>query len=66
MLEKRGVPIRPYDILIAASAKANNFTLVTHSQKELKRVEGLKIEDWYYNFLDHNPVVLICALHAPH
>ena len=46
-LEKRGVPIGPHDILIAASAMANNFTLVTHNQKEFKRVEGLKIEDWY-------------------
>ena len=46
-LEKRGVPIGPYDILIAASAMANNCTLVTHNQKEFERVEGLKIEDWY-------------------
>ena len=45
--EKRGVPIGPYDILIAASAMANNCTLVTHNQKEFERVEGLKIEDWY-------------------
>ena len=46
-LEKRGVPIGPYDTLIAASAMANNCTLVTHNQKEFERVEGLKIEDWY-------------------
>ena len=46
-LEKQGIPIGPYDILIAASAIANNSTLVTHNQKEFKRVDGLKIEDWY-------------------
>jgi tRNA(fMet)-specific endonuclease VapC len=46
-LERQGNPIGPYDILIAASAMANNSTLVTHNQKEFKRVEGLKIEDWY-------------------
>ena len=46
-LERQGIPIGPYDILIAASAMANNSTLVTHNQKEFERVEGLKIEDWY-------------------
>lgn len=46
-LEKRGVPIGPYDVLIAASAMVNNCTLVTHNQKEFGRVKGLRIEDWY-------------------
>jgi tRNA(fMet)-specific endonuclease VapC len=46
-LEKRGVPIGPYDILIAASALATNSTLVTHNRKEFERIEGLRIEDWY-------------------
>jgi tRNA(fMet)-specific endonuclease VapC len=46
-LEKQGIPIGPYDNLIAASALANNSTLVTHNTKEFKRVVGLKIEDWY-------------------
>ena len=46
-LEKRGLPIGPHDILIAATAKANNGTLVTHNVKEFERVAGLKIEDWY-------------------
>jgi tRNA(fMet)-specific endonuclease VapC len=46
-LEKRGVPIGPYDVLIAASAMANNCTLVTHNKKEFERVKGLRIEDWY-------------------
>jgi tRNA(fMet)-specific endonuclease VapC len=46
-LEQQGIPIGPHDILIAASAKANNSTLVTHNTSEFKRVSGLKIEDWY-------------------
>jgi len=46
-LEKQGTPIGPYDILIAASAMANNSTLVTHNKREFERVAGLKIEDWY-------------------
>ncbi len=46
-LERQGIPIEPYDILIAASALANNSTLVTHNKREFERVVGLKIEDWY-------------------
>jgi tRNA(fMet)-specific endonuclease VapC len=46
-LERQGVPIGPYDMLIAASALANNSTLVTHNKSEFERVAGLKIEDWY-------------------
>lgn len=45
-LEQQGTPIGPYDILIAASALANNLTLVTDNTSEFKRVSGLKIEDW--------------------
>lgn len=46
-LERQGTPIGPYDVLIAASALANNSTLVTHNTGEFERVSGLKIEDWY-------------------
>jgi tRNA(fMet)-specific endonuclease VapC len=46
-LEKKGIPIGPYDVLIAACAKANNLILVTHNLKEFKRIEGLGLEDWY-------------------
>lgn len=38
--------IGPMDILIAAIARANNVTLVTHNTDEFSRVKGLKIEDW--------------------
>ena len=46
-LEKKGTPIGPYDILIAATALQNNAILVTHNTKEFERVEKLRIEDWY-------------------
>ena len=46
-LEKQGLSIGPYDVLIAATALAKNMILVTHNQKVFGRIEGLKIEDWY-------------------
>ncbi|MBC2715593.1 MAG: type II toxin-antitoxin system VapC family toxin [Desulfobacteraceae bacterium] len=46
-LERKGIPIGPYDVLIAASALAAKATLVTHNIKEFKRVGALKVEDWY-------------------
>jgi tRNA(fMet)-specific endonuclease VapC len=46
-LENQGLPIGPYDVLIAASAMSVQGTLVTHNTKEFQRVNDLKIEDWY-------------------
>jgi len=46
-LETKGFPIGPYDILIAATAMANNATLITHNSKEFERIEGLKLKDWF-------------------
>jgi tRNA(fMet)-specific endonuclease VapC len=46
-LEKRGVPIGPLDVLIAATALASRAILVTHNLKEFKRIESLEIEDWF-------------------
>ena len=46
-LEKEGLPIGPYDVLIAASALANNCALIAHNQEEFGRIQGLKIEDWF-------------------
>ena len=45
-LAAAGRPIGPNDLLIAATALACNFTLVTHNVREFSRVAGLKIEDW--------------------
>ena len=45
-LEKKGKMIGPYDLLIAAHAKTLNLTLVTNNEREFKRIEGLKVENW--------------------
>jgi tRNA(fMet)-specific endonuclease VapC len=45
-LERRGTPIGPYDILIAAQARRRGATLVTANAREFARVPGLKTEDW--------------------
>ena len=45
-LETQGTPIGPYDMQIAAIARANGFTVVTHNMAEFMRVPGLLLEDW--------------------
>jgi tRNA(fMet)-specific endonuclease VapC len=45
-LEKRGEPIGPLDLMIAAHALSGNFVLVTNNEKEFKRIKQLKIENW--------------------
>jgi tRNA(fMet)-specific endonuclease VapC len=45
-LEKRGQPIGPMDMMIAAHALSLDATLVTHNTREFARVKGLRIEDW--------------------
>lgn len=46
-LEKNGPPIGPYDVLIAASALSGNHTLITHNISEFRKINGLKIQDWF-------------------
>lgn len=45
-LEKRGRLLGPYDLMIAAHAKALAAVLVTDNLKEFTRVEGLKAANW--------------------
>jgi len=45
-LTRRGTPIGPYDLLIAATALEHRLTLITHNLREFRRVEGLTAEDW--------------------
>jgi tRNA(fMet)-specific endonuclease VapC len=45
-LEKRGEMIGPYDVQIAAHAKALGLTVVTNNEREFKRVDGLGVENW--------------------
>jgi tRNA(fMet)-specific endonuclease VapC len=46
LLDSRGTPIGPYDVLIAGQAVARNLTLVTHNTQEFGRIPGLRFEDW--------------------
>jgi tRNA(fMet)-specific endonuclease VapC len=45
-LEKAGTPIGSHDLFIAAHARSAGLTLVTHNQREFKRVPGLEVESW--------------------
>ena len=45
-LERRGTPIGPHDMLLAATARAKGLIVVTHNTREFIRVPGLNIEDW--------------------
>jgi len=50
-LEKKGTPIGPLDMLIAAHAKSLDLTLITNNEKEFERIPGLKIENWTRSLL---------------
>lgn len=45
-LEKKGVIIGAYDLMIAAHALSLNAILVTNNTKEFSRVKNLKLENW--------------------
>lgn len=45
-LERSGRPIGPNDLLIAATARANDLVLVTHNRREFQRIPGLRSDDW--------------------
>jgi len=45
-LEKRGRPIGPLDLLIAAQAASRGLILVTNNDKEFSRIKELKVENW--------------------
>lgn len=45
-LERQGAPIGPYDLLIAAQARARNAVLATANIREFERVPGLTVTDW--------------------
>lgn len=45
-LASRGMPIGPYDVLIAGQALARGMVLVTRNTGEFGRVPRLRIENW--------------------
>jgi tRNA(fMet)-specific endonuclease VapC len=45
-MEARGEMIAGNDLWIAAHAKSAGLTLITHNEREFKRVPGLKLQNW--------------------
>ncbi len=45
-LESQGSIIGPLDLLIAAHAMSNDLVLITNNEKEFRRIDSLKIENW--------------------
>lgn len=46
VLAAAGMPIGPYDVLIAGQALARGLILITHNTAEFSRVSGLRLQDW--------------------
>jgi tRNA(fMet)-specific endonuclease VapC len=46
-LERKGTPIGPFDMQIAAHALSLGATLVSNNLKEFRKVKGLKLENWF-------------------
>ncbi len=45
-LQKKGAPIGPNDLWIAAHARAAGLILVSNNEREFRRVPRLKVENW--------------------
>ena len=45
-LEKLGIRIDDFDLLIGITAVVNRFTMITNNVKHLGRIKNIKIEDW--------------------
>ncbi|MBR5974598.1 MAG: type II toxin-antitoxin system VapC family toxin [Clostridiales bacterium] len=45
-LAKKGTPIGPYDLQIAAQGLSRKLIVVTHNSDEFSRVLELQVEDW--------------------
>ena len=45
-LARLGIPIGPYDQLIAGHARSQGLVLVTNNEKEFARVTGFRKENW--------------------
>ncbi len=45
-LERKGTHIGVNDVHIAAHARSEGLTVVTHNTREFNRIDGLLVEDW--------------------
>ena len=46
-LEKSGKPLDDFDLIIASCALAHNLIIVTNNIKHFKRIDGLKLTNWF-------------------
>jgi len=46
VLERKGAPIGPYDMLLASQTLSRDLVLVTDNVGEFGRIDGLKLENW--------------------
>ena len=47
-LARRGTPIGPNDLLIAAHALAADLTLITANTREFERVPSMRVDNWLF------------------
>ena len=52
-LRRRGLMVDDFDILIGATAIANDMTMVTNNVSHLGRLSGIDIEDWTLSHGNH-------------
>ncbi|MCE2996128.1 MAG: type II toxin-antitoxin system VapC family toxin [Cyclobacteriaceae bacterium] len=45
-LRRKGKPLDDFDLLIGATAIANNFILVTRNVSDFDRLDGIEIKNW--------------------
>lgn len=45
-LQKAGMPIEDFDLLIGVSAVENSLTLITDNVKHMARINDIEIENW--------------------
>jgi len=45
-LERRGNPLGPYDMMIAAHAVSLGLIMVTDNERGFRRVKSLRVENW--------------------
>jgi tRNA(fMet)-specific endonuclease VapC len=45
-LRRKGVTVGGFDLLIAATAKVEGHTLVTHNTRDFQAIPGLSVVDW--------------------
>ena len=48
-LQKEGILIPDFDLLIGVTSIANNLIMVTNNEKHLQRINEIKLENWTKN-----------------